>query len=45
MLVNRGVDGARMETAGFGSDRPIASNDDEADRAKNRRVEVVVTQK
>jgi outer membrane protein OmpA-like peptidoglycan-associated protein len=31
--------------AGFGSDRPVASNDSEDGRARNRRIEVVVTRR
>lgn len=41
-LVNRGIDSARMETAGRGADSPIAPNDTEENRAKNRRIEIVV---
>jgi flagellar motor protein MotB len=32
-----------METAGRGETEPIAPNDTEADRQKNRRVEVAIT--
>jgi len=42
-LVDRGVDGARIETAGMGGDLPIASNDTAEGRAANRRSEIVVT--
>ncbi len=38
-LVSKGIDGARIETVGHGSDRPIASNDTEAGRQQNRRIE------
>ncbi|MFZ5444553.1 MAG: OmpA family protein [Myxococcota bacterium] len=42
-LVERGqVAGERLSTRGFGFDRPIASNDDEAGRAQNRRVEFLI---
>lgn len=43
-LVNRGVDGARIETAGRGAESPIVPNDTEENRARNRRIEVVVLQ-
>jgi outer membrane protein OmpA-like peptidoglycan-associated protein len=42
-LVDRGVVGANIETAGMGQDLPIASNDTPEGRAKNRRSEIVVT--
>jgi outer membrane protein OmpA-like peptidoglycan-associated protein len=42
-LISRGVPGARMETAGRGETEPIAPNDTDADRQKNRRVEVAIT--
>ncbi|MGK4002884.1 OmpA family protein [Sorangium sp. So ce1036] len=41
-LVRRGVSPGRLETEGYGPDRPIAEGDDEASRARNRRVEFVV---
>jgi outer membrane protein OmpA-like peptidoglycan-associated protein len=36
-----GIDGARLKSAGYGPDKPIAPNDTEEGRAKNRRVELV----
>jgi OOP family OmpA-OmpF porin len=45
MLVTGGVAADRITTAGYGQDRPIASNDTEEGRAKNRRLELTVTQK
>ena len=36
-----GIDAARLEAKGFGADKPIAPNADEAGRQKNRRVELV----
>ncbi|MEQ9259725.1 MAG: OmpA family protein [Roseovarius sp.] len=42
-LVALGLDAGRMSAAGKGEDEPIASNDDEAGRSLNRRVEVRCT--
>jgi outer membrane protein OmpA-like peptidoglycan-associated protein len=42
-LVARGVSGDRITTNGLGQADPIAPNDTAAGRAKNRRIEVVVT--
>jgi outer membrane protein OmpA-like peptidoglycan-associated protein len=36
-----GINGSRLQSAGYGPDKPIASNDAEDGRAKNRRVELV----
>lgn len=41
-LSSRGVSSARLGTRGFGESQPIASNDTEAGRAENRRVEIKV---
>ena len=45
MMVANGIDAARLDYAGFGQERPIASNDTEDGRAKNRRTELVVVSK
>ena len=41
-LASRGVQPARIGTRGFGESQPIASNDTDAGRAANRRVEVKI---
>ncbi len=41
-LVALGVDASRITAAGMGEDFPIASNDDEEGRKKNRRVDVIL---
>lgn len=40
-LVGLGVDPARLQSKGFGQDKPLADNSSEDGRAKNRRVELV----
>lgn len=39
-FLSQGIDAKRMATVGFGRKKPVAPNDTEANRAKNRRVEV-----
>ena len=39
-LATRGIPAARMESSGFGETRPIAPGRTDADRARNRRVEL-----
>jgi outer membrane protein OmpA-like peptidoglycan-associated protein len=41
-VLGKGVAAARLEAVGMGTDRPVASNESEAGRAKNRRVEFKV---
>jgi outer membrane protein OmpA-like peptidoglycan-associated protein len=41
-LNSQGVSGARLRTDGRGENEPIASNDDESGRQRNRRVEVAI---
>jgi outer membrane protein OmpA-like peptidoglycan-associated protein len=43
-LMGQGISNSRMRYKGFGPDNPVAPNDTETNRAKNRRVEVVLTQ-
>jgi OmpA-OmpF porin, OOP family len=42
LMVQGGVAATRVSTDGFGEEKPIASNDTEEGRAKNRRTELVV---
>ena len=39
------IDPARVQSKGYGQWRPVAPNDNEADRSKNRRVEMMITGK
>jgi outer membrane protein OmpA-like peptidoglycan-associated protein len=41
-VVARGIDTGRIAVVGYGPDRPVASNDNEAGRTQNRRVELRV---
>ena len=45
MLVDRGVNSDRVAAVGLGENNPMASNDTEDGRAKNRRLELTVTTK
>jgi outer membrane protein OmpA-like peptidoglycan-associated protein len=38
-LISKGIEGSRIEAIGYGDERPIASNDSEDGRQKNRRIE------
>jgi OOP family OmpA-OmpF porin len=38
-LVSKGLPAERLQTSGMGPDQPVASNDNEAGRARNRRIE------
>ncbi len=40
ILIEKGIPRERISVAGYGDTRPVASNDSEAGKAKNRRVEV-----
>ena len=42
LLVQRGVADSRIEVVGFGATLPVATNDTEAGRQKNRRVEIKI---
>ncbi|WP_372958201.1 OmpA family protein [Marinobacter sp.] len=41
-LVDRGIDGRRLQVSGFGFERPVANNATSMGRQQNRRVEVVI---
>ena len=40
-LTQQGIDAQRLETKGFGADKPVADNASDEGRARNRRVELV----
>ena len=43
-LVGKGVAEARLDSAGYGMEQPIAPNDNDAGRSQNRRVEFVIVE-
>ncbi len=43
-LLSKGLKDDRIETRGFGSSKPVAGNDTDAGRSRNRRVEIVLGQ-
>jgi outer membrane protein OmpA-like peptidoglycan-associated protein len=40
-LISKGIEGSRITAVGHGAERPLAPNDSEENRGKNRRIEVV----
>lgn len=42
-LSQSGVSSSRLSTTGYGENQPVASNDSDAGRAQNRRVEITLT--
>jgi outer membrane protein OmpA-like peptidoglycan-associated protein len=42
-LIKKGIDGSRMTTRGFGESQPIDTNETDLGRARNRRIEFLVT--
>lgn len=42
LVEQQGVSARRLSAAGYGSMRPVSVNDNEMDRGKNRRVEIIV---
>jgi outer membrane protein OmpA-like peptidoglycan-associated protein len=44
-LSDRGVDKKRLKSVGYGLTKPVADNNTEEGRAKNRRVELVIKDK
>jgi len=45
LMAQAGVDPSRMSTDGWGQEKPVASNDTDEGRAKNRRTELIVVQR
>lgn len=43
-LIDDGVDASRISTRGYGEDHPVASNNSEAGRLQNRRVEIIIAE-
>jgi outer membrane protein OmpA-like peptidoglycan-associated protein len=40
-LLGKGIDKARLSSKGWGQEKPVADNDSEDGKARNRRVEIV----
>ena len=43
LVANMGIDGAMIQAVGYGETRPVASNETRDGRARNRRIDVVIT--
>lgn len=43
LISNLGVDAEKVTSIGYGKARPIANNDNESGRARNRRIDIVMT--
>lgn len=43
LLANMGLDDSRITAIGYGETRPIASNENNAGRAQNRRIDIVIS--
>ena len=44
-LEDKGIDSSRITKKGFGDQKPVASNDTEEGKAKNRRTEIEIVEK
>jgi outer membrane protein OmpA-like peptidoglycan-associated protein len=44
-LIDNGIDAYRLSFKGYGADRPVAPNDTEENRAKNRRTEILILER
>ncbi|MCC6385592.1 MAG: OmpA family protein [Bacteroidia bacterium] len=42
-LIKEGIESSRLTSKGYGEDKPVASNNTELGRAKNRRTEMMIT--
>ncbi|MGA7305130.1 MAG: OmpA family protein, partial [Rhodothermales bacterium] len=42
-LISKGISQSRIRTNGLGEEYPVATNDTEAGRQQNRRVEIVIS--
>jgi outer membrane protein OmpA-like peptidoglycan-associated protein len=44
-IIHQGIDQSRVEAEGYGQEHPVASNDTDDGRQRNRRIDVLVTKK
>jgi outer membrane protein OmpA-like peptidoglycan-associated protein len=42
-MIHKGIDAGRLVAIGYGDKRPVAPNDTQVNRARNRRIEVAIT--
>ena len=41
-LIQNGVDSSRLSATGYGAERPLVANDSAKNRARNRRIEILL---
>jgi outer membrane protein OmpA-like peptidoglycan-associated protein len=44
-LIDNGIESNRLSYKGYGKEKPVVPNDTEENRAKNRRTEILITER